>query len=66
MFQNEIQADNGELNDRQKVKIVSTLSEFVWLNYTLKPTQAKYAKAQNTLGSYSTKTGESQKRKTLR
>ena len=51
MFQNEMHADNGELNDRQKIKIVTTLSEFVWLNNTFKPCQAKLLNKTNTKSS---------------
>ena len=58
MFQNDIQTDNGELNDRQKVKIVSTLTEFVWLNSMFKPAQVNYTDETNTQSSYKKQIGE--------
>lgn len=51
MFQNGVQSESSELNERQKHKIISTISEFVWLNNTLKPTQVKCTDDTNTSSS---------------
>lgn len=37
MFNTEVDADNSELNDAQKIKIMNTLSEFILLNQHQKP-----------------------------
>jgi hypothetical protein len=37
MFNTDANADNSELNDAQKIKIMNTLSEFILLNKHQKP-----------------------------
>ena len=52
MFHSESQSNTGELNDQQKIKVVSTLSEFVWLNRNFKPTQFNFIEDINTLNTF--------------